>query len=197
MRELIQYKFTNLVLNINSKILGLHDNTSLSIKEFLFGENRHMPPEGLKIKLARLQNGQCLYTNTKLPNKSFSNNVNSLDHVVPWSRLRLSAIENFICTTRSVNSSKGNLLLSYDLLYKWLDFQLLNIDYIHEIAIKFGWISDFNMVVSCMFKIYSNIPFDSTHIYRGTRKGNSLLTPLKSTEKSDILEMLKNVAKND
>ena len=191
LRELIQYKFTNFVLILNSGILGLNDTTNLNVQEFLFGEERHMPPDGLRNELLNLQKGTCLYTGTKLPAKGLSKIGYSLDHVIPWSRLRLSAIENFICTTKSTNSSKGNSLLGYDLLEKWANFQVDNKAGIEEIADNFGWVSDFDRVIFNLTNIYGNAPEITTSIYRGSLRAASTFVPFENKEKKDILLLLR------
>ncbi len=189
LKEMIQFKFTDFILTLNGKLLGTSDDTSLNVQDFLFGENRHMPPSEIRSGLSDIQKGKCIYTGAKLPEKEESGR--SLDHVLPWSRQRLSAIENFVITTASVNSRKRNVLPGYSMLEKWADFQITNKVNIKALAENNYWVTDFDRVVGNLTSIYC-VSGDLTPVINVN--GDKLeRTNLSSKEKAKIETLLKSM----
>jgi hypothetical protein len=183
LREMIQFKFTNFVLSNNSKLLGVEDKANLNLHEFLFGETRHMPPDSMRETLLDLQKGICIYTGEKIALAS-----DSLDHLIPWSRLRVSAIENFVITTIKINSSKSNSLPGISLLRKWAEYEVSNRVRITKIASEFGWVTDISRVVSNLLNIYSVAP-DFTSV-ANVRDGKFYTGTFASGEREEIDTLL-------
>ena len=100
LRPLVQFRFAELVARINRENLNAPEH---DIHEHLFGQDRIMPPDNMRAGLVKLQGRQCIFTGRQLERRHIS-----LDHVIPWSRFRLSHIENFVMTTKGVNSSKAD-----------------------------------------------------------------------------------------
>ena len=183
LREMIQYKFTNFILTKNSKLLGTVDKTNLDVQQFLFGDDRHMPPEIIRQRLVELQHGKCVYTGEKL-----TRDKNSLDHVLPWSRLRVSSIENFVITTITTNSRKSNALPGISMLSKWAAFELDNKDSIKKLALEYGWVTDFNRVVGNLINVYT-VSMDFSSV-ANVKNGKVQTSTFSSGEKLNIVALL-------
>lgn len=146
LRPLIEFRFAQLVAKINGDHLNAPD---FDIHEHLFGRERVMPPDRIRFGLTQLQGGKCILTGERIRRDS-----SSLDHVIPWSRSRLSAIENFVMTTRRVNSSKSDSLLGPDLICRWLDHLDHKYEQIVELANTYDWPTDIERISNVALQIY-------------------------------------------
>jgi hypothetical protein len=146
LRDLVQFRFARFVTRINRMSLGTPIEDQIA--EHLFGADRHMPSMAMRRDLWVIQGGCCLYTGLPVGDPSMRQDRVSLDHVVPWSRVRLSMAENFVVTTSSTNSAKSALLLGPLLLSRWLEYLVSNGDAIAAAAASHGWPSDMQRVVS-------------------------------------------------
>ena len=146
LRPLIEFRFSELVARINRAHLAAPEN---DIHEHLFGVERSMPPTSMRNGLIELQNNRCIFSGKRLTRRA-----GSVDHVIPWSRNRLSHIENFVMTTRTVNSDKSNSLLSPDLLRGWLEHVSENSGQLEQLANDHRWPTDFSRVGHVALSIY-------------------------------------------
>lgn len=140
LRDLIEFRFVRFVVDANRASLGTP--VADQIDEHLFGVSRHMPPNAMRHDLWRIQNGRCLYTGQPVGDPDRSGNLASLDHVVPWSRVRLSAAENFLVTSAATNSAKRAVLLGPELLIRWVEYLRMCQEAISSTARCYGWPSD-------------------------------------------------------
>ena len=147
LRPLVEFKFAEIVAKINRD--KLNNIAEYQIHEHLFGGDRAMPSESMRHDLIDMQDNRCIYSNALLDTGS-----KSLDHVMPWSRTKLSQIENFVITTRSVNSSKNDTLLGPELVGKWLEYLDSCSSQMSQIAEKYGWPSDLERVYRTSYNIY-------------------------------------------
>ena len=100
-----------------------------------------MPGRSMRGALRTLQADGCIYSSRELPVSS------SLDHVLPWSKTRLATIENFVLTSKSTNSQKGNLLLGPRGIHAWRSHLDKNGAALHDVAAREGWISDIQRTI--------------------------------------------------
>ena len=108
---LVEDRFVRQVLKANSQLdTEVHDH----VREHLFGSARRMPGPGLRLSLLNIQESRCVYSGESL------NTGSSLDHMIPWSRQRVSTLENLTLTTLRHNSAKGRLLLAPESLERWV-----------------------------------------------------------------------------
>ena len=177
LRPLIEFKFAQLVTKINGEYLNAPD---FDIHEHLFGRDRMMPPDSIRVGLAKLQGGRCILTGRQIRRDN-----SSLDHVIPWSRTRLSAIENFIITTSSVNSSKSDSLLGPDLIDRWLGYLDDKSEQIVELADANNWPTDSDRVSSIALHIYEVL--DPAV---GVWQGDDGVQPLGDIGKARIMSVL-------
>lgn len=152
LRDLIEFRYVRFVVAANRKPLG--PSVEEQVAEHLFGRSRHMPPPSMRHELWELQGRRCLYSGAKVTDPATPSGSASLDHVVPWSRVRVSAVENFVLTTRSVNSAKSNLLLAPDLFERWADHVTANADDLRSIAADHGWPTDLGRVTQVAAGLY-------------------------------------------
>ena len=184
LRPLIEFRFAQLVTKINGEYLNAPD---FDIHEHLFGRDRMMPPDSIRVGLTRLQGGKCILTGRQIRRDN-----NSLDHVIPWSRSRLSAIENFIITTNSVNSSKSDSLLGPDLIDRWLDHLDDKSEQIMELADANNWPTDINRVSNIALHIY-----DVLDPAVGVWQGDDGVQPLGDLGKARIMSVLRERVSRD
>ena len=178
LRPLIEFRFAQLVAKINGEHLNALD---FDIHEHLFGRDRMMPPDSVRTGLTELQGSKCILTGQQIQRKK-----RSLDHVIPWSRSRLSAIENFVITTSSVNSSKSDSLLGPDLIDRWLEYLDDNSEQIVELADANDWPTDVERVGSVALHIYETL--DPAV---GVWQGDDGVQPLGDEGKTRIIDALK------
>ncbi len=152
LRELIEFKFVRFVTEANKISVG--KSVEDAVSEFLFGKTRQMPPSSVRRELWELQGGRCLYTGSAISDPSRSNSGSSLDHVIPWKRTRLSAIQNFVITGKQINSSKGAILLAPSTLSCWANYLMDNQSAIAIIAAQAGWCSDLARVTTVALSQY-------------------------------------------
>lgn len=151
LRDLVEFRFVRFVAAANRASLG--DPVEDGLAEHLFGSERHMPPVSIRLGLWEVQRRCCLYTGTPLP-KPGAAAVSSLDHVVPWSRVRISAVENFVLTTRPVNSAKSSMLLAPDLIRRWSDHVGEHGETMRVLASEHGWPVDLGRVTGVAKALY-------------------------------------------
>ena len=147
----------------------------------LFGRERVMPPPEMRKRLVRIQDRRCIYTGARL-----SHGRESLDHVVPWSRARLSQIENFAMTSRSVNSSKSDSLLAPSVMERWVEHVERRSDDLQECAHDHGWMADLERVRDVARHIYRTV--DST---TGVWSFEDGVEPLGTDGKEQMLHLLR------
>ena len=179
LRPLVEFRFAELVAKINRKNLTTDE---YHIHEHLFDRERSMPPIAIRDGLIKLQAGRCIFTGSSLKPKSVS-----LDHVIPWSRTRLSLIENLVITTKRTNSSKSDSLLSPDLVYRWLNYIRDNSEGIEQLAEAHRWPADSNRVRNVALHMYEALD-PATGVWYGKSEG---VRPLGIDGKSSIIEKLK------
>lgn len=149
LRPIIELHYLNFVLASNKTESHQED-----LYKFLFGEERSMPSLAVRKQLWDIQKGRCIYTGETLlePTKT---RQQSLDHVVPWSRMRLSVIENFVLTNDRVNNEKRALLLDYSTLRNWHDFATENSEDLQTVAADNSWPADMGRVLQGLRALYS------------------------------------------
>lgn len=179
LRPLIEFQFARSVENINREDLN---SLSHDIQTHLFGTVRIMPPYAIRNSMARIQNDKCPYTGADLEMKK-----RSLDHVIPWSRTRLSVIENFVMTTRSNNSKKKDSLLGPRLLRKWKGHLEKNYRELCKLAESKKWPTDIERVRKVALAIYQSVD-PSTGVWDD---GDGII-PLTKSGKKEILSFLRN-----
>jgi len=148
-RDIVESRFVRFVTKING--LGVVEG---EVERHLFSSTRHMPPLAMRGELWELQNGRCIYTGVPIGDPSMTGSKSSVDHVVPWSRVRLSAAENFVIASRSVNSAKNAVLLGAESLQAWISYLTKNGNEIAQIATAHGWPTDLNRVTSILIGEY-------------------------------------------
>jgi hypothetical protein len=80
--------------------------------------------------------------------------------VVPWAKRKVSTIENFIITPKSVNSSKGAFLISPNLVERWVTYLDENQSELKLAAEKYSFPTDEVLTLSSMRSLYSMVPVD-------------------------------------
>lgn len=160
LRPLVEFRFAERVAKINK--LDMHSPLQ-GIHTHLFGRVRIMPPDAMKKEMARLQDGKCIFTGELLEGSALS-----LDHVIPWSRHRLSQVENFVMTTKSVNYGKSDSLVGPDIVQRWLCHILHNSEALRDVAQRFNWPTNLIHVVHVAKQMYeAAVP--GTGVWHGDR----------------------------
>ncbi|EFG79883.1 hypothetical protein HMPREF0591_0210, partial [Mycobacterium parascrofulaceum ATCC BAA-614] len=144
LRDLIEFRFVRFVAKANRVTLGTPVEDQLH--EHLFGLARHMPPVDMRHDLWMIQQGRCVYTGLEIEDPAVTGNRASVDHVVPWRRVRLSAAENFLITATVTNSAKSDVLLAPELLSRWVNHLSTQREAIATVAENHGWPSDLSRV---------------------------------------------------
>ena len=150
LKELVQSRFVRVVLDANAALQ--RTNLESRVEEHLFGSDRQMPGSSLRQELAALQGNVCLYTGRPLAHRGAP-----IDHVVPWSRVRLSGLGNFVVTTRSVNSSKSDLLLAPEPLARWIDHVGSNAEGLAGLAARHDWPADPEGTIEVALRLYRSL----------------------------------------
>jgi len=177
LRPLVEFRFAQAVMRINREKLQLPVD---DVYSHLFGRGRVMPPPEMRTRLVRIQGRRCIYTGTRL-----SDGLESLDHVVPWSRARLSQIENFVMTSRSVNSSKSDTLLAPSAMERWLEHVERRSDDLQECAHDHGWMTGLDRVRDVALHIYR-----AADITTGVWSSEDGVEPLGNAGKKQMLHLL-------
>ena len=180
LRPLVEFKFAQEVMRINRKSLRLPVD---DVYAHLFGQERLMPPPKMRQRLVRVQGGRCIYTGNRLQNVR-----KSLDHVVPWSRARLSQIENFVMTSRAVNSKKSDSLLAPAAIEKWLRYLERSSEDLRDCARDHGWVADPDSVRRVALHIYRAADA-STGVW-SFKDGEHRIEPLGNGGKRAVLDLL-------
>lgn len=144
LRPLVEFRFAQTVARINRINQPVDD-----VYSHLFGRDRIMPPSGMRRRLVEMQGGRCIFSGEPLPASG-----GSLDHVMPWSRIHLSQIENFLMTTSNVNSKKSDSLLAPAALEKWLHHVDTKSNEIQQCAQDHDWPADMDRVRRVARRIY-------------------------------------------
>lgn len=145
LRDLIEFRFVRFVAKANRATLGTPVEDQLA--EHLFGAERHMPPVPMRHDLWTVQQGKCLYTDSAVEDPAGAGTrASSVDHVVPWARVRLSAAENFLITANLTNSAKSDVLLAPELLSRWVNHLSTQQEAIATVAKDYGWPSNLSRV---------------------------------------------------
>ena len=177
LRPLIELQFARVVGNINRNELCAPE---VDIHEHLFGRDRLMPPREIREGLIELQEGKCLFTGRKLTGKEIS-----VDHMIPWSRNRLSCVENFVVTTTKVNEKKSDSLLGPKLVRKWYRFTHENSQTMEQLARNHDWPTDLKRVRFIALQIYRAI--DPAFVVWEGRAG---IGPLGESRKEEVIKLL-------
>lgn len=152
LRPMIEFRFVRFVVAANRTTLGssLEDD----LHEHLFGASRRMPPAPMRQELWELQQGRCVFTEEPIDDPLLEGSDSAIDHVIPWARNRISAVENFVVISRSTNSSKRDFLLSPPMLERWTDHLLAKASDLAEVAERHGWPSDLERVATVAGSLY-------------------------------------------
>ncbi len=185
LRPLVEFRFAQAVMRINREELKLPVD---DVYSHLFGRERVMPPPEMRDHLVRIQDERCIYTGDQLTGIG-----RSLDHVVPWSRARLSHIENFVMTSPTVNSSKSDSLLAPSVMETWLSHVEKKSDYLQECAHVHGWMTNLDAVRNVAFHIYRAV--DSSTGVWSSENGQHKVEPLGQEGKQAMLHLLQPVEK--
>ena len=180
LRPLVEFRFAQAVMRINREELKLPVD---DVYAHLFGRERVMPPLEMRDHLVRIQDERCIYTGDQLTGIG-----RSLDHVVPWSRARLSHIENFVMTSPTVNSSKSDSLLAPSVMETWLSHVEKKSDYLQECAHDHGWMTNLDAVRNVAFHIYRAV--DSSTGVWSSENGQHKVEPLGQEGKQAMLHLL-------
>ncbi|WP_420438989.1 HNH endonuclease domain-containing protein [Candidatus Poriferisodalis sp.] len=180
LRPLVEFRFAQAVMRINRETLQLPVD---DVYSHLFGRDRVMPPPKMRERLVGIQGGHCIYTGDKLQDAG-----GSLDHVVPWSRARLSQIENFVMTSRSVNSKKSDSLLAPTAMEQWLDHVDRGSEDLQDCAREHGWMADLDSVRRVAFHIYKAA--DANTGVWSFENGEHRVEPLGDDGKHEVLALL-------
>lgn len=178
LRPLIEFRFAQAVMRINRETLDLPID---DVYSHLFGRDRIMPPLKMRRDLVRIQQERCILTDGSLPATG-----GSLDHVLPWSRARLSQIENFLMTTSSVNSKKSDSLLAPAAIKRWLCYLDTKSEEIRRCAQAHNWPTDIDSVRSVTLHTYQAL--DAT---TGVWDFESGIQPLGEKGKREVLSLLR------
>ena len=149
LRPLVEFRFAQAVVRINHETLRLPVD---DVYSHLFGRDRIMPPLRMRERLVQIQRGRCILTGNAVAASG-----SSLDHVVPWSRARLSQVENFLMTTRSVNSTKSDSMLAPAAIERWLRHLDANSEAIQECADEHNWPSNLDSVRRVALHMYESL----------------------------------------
>lgn len=178
LRPLIEFKFASAVMKINREgLLAPIDD----VYTHLFGRDRIMPPMEMREDLVEIQQGRCVLSGDSLPPRGVS-----LDHVMPWSRVPLSQIENFLITSGNVNSSKSDSLLAPVVIERWLHHQETNHKAIQQCAQEHHWPTDIEAIRRVMRHTYGAL--DATTAVWDPETG---LHALGESGKREVLELLR------
>lgn len=180
LRPLVEFRFAQAVMRINRETLQLPVD---DVYSHLFGRDRVMPPPKMREHLVDIQNGRCIYTGDQLRDVG-----KSLDHVVPWSRARLSQIENFVMTSSSVNSKKSDSLLAPAAIEKWVRHIDRSSGELKVCARDHGWVADLDSVRRVAFHIYKAA--DANTGVWSFENGEHRVEPLGEDGKRVVLELL-------
>lgn len=178
LRPLVEFRFARTVMEINRWSLQAPID---DVYSHLFGRDRVMPPEAMREDLVEIQQGRCILSGGPLPAAG-----GSLDHVVPWARARLSQIENFLMTTKRVNSGKSDSLPAPAVVERWLRHQETNHEEILQCAQKHHWPADIEAIRRVMRHTYQAL--DAT---TGVWDPEFGLRPLGESGKRDVLTLLR------
>lgn len=147
LKELVQARFVRQVMKANRALS--QSVLEVPLAEHLFGAERDMPGHRVRSELARLQGGRCLYSGEAL-----ARHANALDHVIPWSRVRMTTLGNFAVTTRQVNSAKSGLLLAYAPLAAWVEHVTAHKEPLTQLAADTGWPAGVDDTLSVALAVY-------------------------------------------
>lgn len=181
LRPLVEFRFAQAVMRINRKTLQLPVD---DVYSHLFGRERVMPPPKMRERLVRIQGRRCIYTGDRLQGAG-----GSLDHVVPWSRARLSQIENFVMTSRTVNSKKSDSLLAPAAMEAWLHHVDRRSEDLQECARDHGWMADLVSVRRVALHIYRAA--DANTGVWSFENGEHRVEPLGDDGKERVLALLR------
>ncbi len=151
LRELVESRFVQQVIVANPALR--RKAVDQQLRMHLFGSDREMPGEDIRVELREIQRGVCLYTQRPLHQSA------PVDHVLPWARVRISALGNFLLTDGATNSRKKDLLLAYKPVDRWLNYMEMQRGALHSIAVAHGW------------------PFEMEHVVRSARALYGALQP--------------------
>jgi hypothetical protein len=184
LRTLVEQRFADFVARTNRTVVGTPPATS--VHEHLFGADRSMPDRSLRAALVEVQGGRCLWSGRRL----LAAPGTPVDHVIPWSRLRLSVVENLTMTTSAVNSSKSNLLLGPAMVERWLSHLEDRGTDLRTVAAEHGWASDGARSIGTARAQYRAVPA-SIGVWDGPDTG---VRPLGDRGRATILSLLTEIA---
>jgi hypothetical protein len=137
LRDFIQWNLIRFLQKHNPNVIGLSEKLDKR-KDRDLKHARQFWNEYLKNNFTK-----CIYSGIELTTKNFS-----LDHFIPWSYVAHDGLWNIVPTTKSINSSKGSWLPSFDKYFSpfaELQFQALNFhiknnnsNFIEEYSFLFG-----------------------------------------------------------
>ncbi len=154
LRPLIELHWTRMVARINR--IATEDER---LHSHLFGAERAVFPESLRVGLAELQHGSCFYCNDRLARRT------QVDHFVPWSRWPNDAIENLVLAD-GCNSSKSDYLPGLAHVDHWARRLVESSDDLAGIADRARWESDPSRALALARACYAHLP-DGTPLWLG------------------------------
>ena len=137
-----------------------------------------MPGPTLRLSLLDLQDSRCIYSGESL------NTGSSLDHMIPWSRQRVSTLENLTLTTLRHNSTKGRLLLAPESLERWVHFVDRVEDDLADVASEHFWPVDIRRTKAIATALYRSAS-PSTRLWDPAAKSS-----LTETARTRCLQVL-------
>ena len=147
LRELVEFRYAAFISDIPRNNLS---NGVSSVRGYLFGNrDRQMPSNRLQRRLLELQSGRCIYTGEPV-------GISQVDHTVPWSRVRLSVIENFTVTNASTNLQKLDHILGPTALQKWLEYHETTHKSLEAAALEFRWPTDMHLTRNVLMRQYES-----------------------------------------
>jgi hypothetical protein len=180
LRPIVELHYLKWVMNVNKA-----DPVHADLHSFLFGEDRHMPDISIRRDLWEIQKGKCVYTGTKLSRPESKAKLH-IDHVLPWSRMRISVLENFTLTNESINMAKGALLLDLPELERWRIHLSENHDAMKSLSGEYNWPTNIDRVLLGMRSLYST---EVAPVVWGQER----VQQLTETEQAKALEILNSV----
>lgn len=175
---LVEFRFAEWVTKLNRAHLHVSEYT---VHDHLFGTERSHIPDALRLDLTKVQGDYCIYTSSRLSGKEVW-----LDHVLPWSRVRLSHIENFVMTTKHVNMSKSDSLVGPAVIERWLNYVITNRSRLNELAWKHNWPTDFHAVHEVALATYDSLS-SASGVWNGEDSG---VQPLGNDGRARVMDLL-------
>lgn len=150
LRVLVEARYIQFVSRLNMGEVAYSE-----LENYLFGSERFMPNENFRQELASLQNNRCILTGELLPQ---TKSHRALDHFVPWSKTRISQIQNLTLTSSKLNSSKRDFLPDLQMIASWVEFQNEKGEALNSLASNFKWPNQTGVTSVALKNLYEAMP---------------------------------------